>query len=250
MNLFIGDVVRDMTQKTGQKCTAIRRVYVPKDKLDAVIEKIRERLADVKVGDPTSESVTMGPLATKQQLEDVRAGVGKLGSCAKIVFGNIDAVEPIRGSGSGATPGAVSGKGFFLSPILLRGDAPNPADAAHTHEVFGPVATIMPYDGSAAAVAKLVVGGGGGLVSSIYSDDKSFVKESVMAIAPFHGRVTIGSSKIVGQSVPPGTVLPQLIHGGPGRAGGGEELGGKRGLAFYMQRVALQGDRALIESFL
>jgi len=241
MNLFIGDVVRDMTQKTGQKCTAIRRVYASKDQVEAVLEKIKERLGDVKVGDPSNEQVTMGPLATKQQLEDVRAGIAKLSSCAKIVFGNVDAVDPIGGT---------KGKGFFLAPVLLHGDHPDVSDPVHSHEVFGPVLTVMPYDGSAAHVAKLVAGGGGGLVSSVYSDDKSFVKDSVLAIAPFHGRVTIGSSKIVGQSVPPGTVLPQLVHGGPGRAGSGEELGGKRGLAFYMQRFALQGDRALIESFL
>jgi oxepin-CoA hydrolase/3-oxo-5,6-dehydrosuberyl-CoA semialdehyde dehydrogenase len=116
--------------------------------------------------------------------------------------------------------------------------------------VFGPVATLVPYDASAEGAAALVRAGAGGLVSSVYSDDKAFLKTFVLAIAPFHGRVTIGSSKMAGQAIPPGTVLPQLVHGGPGRAGGGEELGGKRGLAFYMQRVALQGDRALVESIL
>ncbi len=240
-NLFIGDVVRDMTQKTGQKCTAIRRIYVPKEKVEAVIEKLKERLSDVKVGDPSHESVTMGPVATKQQLDDVRAGIGKLAACSKIVHGGVDPIEPLGGT---------KGKGFFVAPTLLHCAAPSPSDAVHNHEVFGPVATIMPYDGSAKDAARLVASGGGGLVSSIYADDKSFVKEAVLAIAPFHGRVTIGSTKIVGQSVPPGTVLPQLVHGGPGRAGSGEELGGKRGLAFYMQRTAIQGDRALIESFL
>jgi 3,4-dehydroadipyl-CoA semialdehyde dehydrogenase len=245
VNLFIGDVVRDQTQKTGQKCTAIRRVYVPKEKIEAVLEKLRERLGDVKVGDPTNESVTMGPVATKQQLTDVRAGIEKLESVAKIVFGSKTDIDPIGGSQAGAQ----KGRGFFISPILLHGQNPDPSDAVHNHEVFGPVVTVMPYDGTAEHAARLVAGGGGGLVSSIYSDDKSFVKDSVLAIAPFHGRVTIGSSKVVGQTIPPGTVLPQLVHGGPGRAGSGEELGGKRGLAFYMQRTALQGDRALLESF-
>jgi oxepin-CoA hydrolase/3-oxo-5,6-dehydrosuberyl-CoA semialdehyde dehydrogenase len=117
----------------------------------------------------------------------------------------------------------------------------------HEHEVFGPVATVMPYDGSAEQAAERVSWGGGGLVSSIYSDDREFVQSAVLGIAPFHGRVTMGSSKIAGQAVPPGTVLPQLVHGGPGRAGAGEELGGRRGLTFYMQRTALQGDRALLE---
>ena len=146
--------------------------------------------------------------------------------------------------------GVEAGKGFFVGPVLLRGDSPKADDAVHTHEVFGPVATVMPYDGSAARAVELVAAGGGGLVSSVYSDDKDFVRDAVLGIAPFHGRVTIGSSKVASQAIPPGTVMPQLVHGGPGRAGGGEELGGRRGLQFYMQRVALQGDRALLEALL
>jgi oxepin-CoA hydrolase/3-oxo-5,6-dehydrosuberyl-CoA semialdehyde dehydrogenase len=233
LNLFVTDVARDVTQKTGQKCTAIRRVYVPAAKLEAVVELLRERLAAVKVGDPSKEETGMGPLATAQQLKDVRDGIAKLETCAKIVAGTKDA------------PFA---KGFFLTPMLLVGASPSPGDAAHSHEVFGPVVTVMPYDGSAPAAARLVAAGGGGLVASVYSDDKDFLQGCVLGIAPFHGRVTIGSSKTAAQSIPPGTVLPGLIHGGPGRAGGGEELGGRRGLAFYMQRTALQGDRALLEA--
>lgn len=241
LNLFLGDVVRDMTQKTGQKCTAIRRVYVPKDKVSEVLALLEERLATIKVGNPADESVTMGPVATAQQLRDVRAGIGKLTSCAKVVRGGAD---PINGIG------APKNKGYFVAPTLLVSDSPSVGDVAHSHEVFGPVATVMAYDGTAETVSTLVCGGGGGLVSSVYSDDKDFVRGTVLGIAPFHGRVTIGSEKIAGQAVPPGTVMPSLIHGGPGRAGSGEELGGKRGLAFYMQRVALQGDRALVESVL
>ncbi|MGO8993592.1 MAG: 3,4-dehydroadipyl-CoA semialdehyde dehydrogenase [Polyangiaceae bacterium] len=233
LNLFLTDVARDVTQKTGQKCTAIRRVYVPAAKVDAVVELLRERLAAVKVGDPAREETGMGPLATAQQLKDVRDGIAKLETCAKIVFGTKDA------------PFA---KGFFLAPVLLVGSSPSAGDAAHSHEVFGPVVTVMPYDGSAQGAARLVAAGGGGLVASVYSDDKDFLQGCVLGIAPFHGRVTIGSSKTAAQSIPPGTVLPSLIHGGPGRAGGGEELGGRRGLAFYMQRTALQGDRALLEA--
>ena len=233
MNLFVGDVVRDMTQKTGQKCTAIRRVYAPANKIDVVIEKIAERLAQVKVGDPAREEITMGPVATAQQLKDVREGIAKLASVGRFAFGSADPVAP---------------KGYFVSPVLLHAASPKPDDPVHNHEVFGPVATVMPYDGTAAGATRLVAAGGGGLVSSVYSDDKEFVKQAVLGIAPFHGRVTIGSSKIAGQAIPPGTVLPQLVHGGPGRAGSGEELGGRRGLAFYMQRVALQGDRALVEA--
>jgi 3,4-dehydroadipyl-CoA semialdehyde dehydrogenase len=240
-HLFLGDVVRDMTQKTGQKCTAIRRVYVPRGTEEWVKDRICERLATIRVGNPNLEQVTMGPLATRQQLDDVRRGVLRLESCAKRVFGDPEKVEA-QGEGSS--------KGFFISPILLASTSPETGDAVHTHEVFGPVATLVSYDGSADRAALLVRAGCGGLVSSVYSDDKAFVKDFVLEIAPFHGRVTIGSSKMAGQAIPPGTVLPQLVHGGPGRAGGGEELGGRRGLAFYMQRVAVQGDRALVEAIL
>jgi oxepin-CoA hydrolase/3-oxo-5,6-dehydrosuberyl-CoA semialdehyde dehydrogenase len=241
LNLFVGDVVRDITQKTGQKCTAIRRVYVALGREDAVLERIVERLAAIKVGNPALDEVTMGPLATAQQLDDVRRGISRLETCAKAVFGSGTPVSPI---------GAGTEKGFFLSPVLLFGRSPDASDAVHTHEVFGPVATVMPYDGTAARAATYVCAGDGGLVSSVYSDDRAFVRSFVLSIAPYHGRVTIASSKMTGQAIPPGTVLPQLVHGGPGRAGGGEELGGRRGLALYMQRIALQGDRALVEAVL
>jgi oxepin-CoA hydrolase/3-oxo-5,6-dehydrosuberyl-CoA semialdehyde dehydrogenase len=241
MELFLADVVRDMTQKTGQKCTAIRRVYVPKALAAQVIEQLRERLAAIKVGDPSREDVNMGPVATAQQLRDVRAGIAKLSSVAKIVIGGVDPLEGI---------GAPSGKGYFVPPTLLFGESPKKGDAVHELEVFGPVATVMPYDGTAESVSALVAAGGGGLVTSIYSDEKDFLRGAVLGIAPFHGRVVIGSSKVASQAIPPGLVLPSLLHGGPGRAGGGEELGGRRGLAFYMQRVALQGDRALLDGLL
>ncbi|MFO0679283.1 MAG: 3,4-dehydroadipyl-CoA semialdehyde dehydrogenase [Polyangiaceae bacterium] len=237
-NLFVADVVRDMTQKTGQKCTAIRRVYVPKDKMDAILEAIGERLSAIKVGNPALEEVTMGPVATASQLRSVREGVAMFERAAKIVFGN--AAEP-------KVLGAPAGKGFFVAPIVFRCDAPSPSDPMHAHEVFGPVTSVMAYDGSADAAIALVRAGGGGLVSSVYSDDKAFLEATVLGIAAHHGRVTIGSSKIAAQALPPGMVLPQLVHGGPGRAGAGEELGGVRGLAFYMQRTALQGDRALLD---
>jgi 3,4-dehydroadipyl-CoA semialdehyde dehydrogenase len=240
MNLFIADVAREMIQKTGQKCTAIRRVYVPKDKVESVLESLRERLAAVKVGDPLREEVTMGPVSTAQQIRDVRDGVKKLESCAKIVFGSTTDVAAI---------GAPQGKGFFTTPVLLHSAAPAPGDAVHAHEVFGPVATVMPYD-DVKGVAALVAAGGGGLVTSVYSDDKDFIRGAILAMAPFHGRLMIGSSKVSGQSLPPGMALPQLLHGGPGRAGGGEELGGRRGMSLYMQRTALQGDRALIDKII
>jgi oxepin-CoA hydrolase/3-oxo-5,6-dehydrosuberyl-CoA semialdehyde dehydrogenase len=237
-NLFVGDVVREMQQKTGQKCTAIRRVYVPRARVEAVIEELRERLALIRVGDPAREEVTMGPVATAQQLRDVREGVKRLEAAAEIVFGSTTSVAPL---------GVPAGKGYFTAPILLRASAPKADDAVHTHEVFGPVATVIPYD-DLAGVASLVAAGGGGLVTSLYADDKELIRTAVLALAPFHGRLVIGSEKVAAQALPPGMALPQLLHGGPGRAGGGEELGGRRGMALYMQRTALQGDRALLEA--
>jgi 3,4-dehydroadipyl-CoA semialdehyde dehydrogenase len=238
-HLFVSDVVRDITQKAGQKCTAIRRVYVPAATIEAVINRLRERLVAVQVGDPAREEVTMGPVATSQQLVDVRSGIAALATCGRIVCGGSDRVNAV---------GVEVGKGYFVAPTLVHAPEPQAQDAVHGHEVFGPVATVMPYDGSAPAAAELVNWGGGGLVCSVYSDDRSFVRDLVLRIAPLHGRVMIGSTKTASQSIPPGTVLPQLVHGGPGRAGGGEELGGRRGLALYMQRVALQGDRAIVEA--
>jgi oxepin-CoA hydrolase/3-oxo-5,6-dehydrosuberyl-CoA semialdehyde dehydrogenase len=240
-NLFVTDVVRDMTQKTGQKCTAIRRVYAPQDRLADVVAAIEDRLAQIKVGDPSKDDVTMGPVATAQQLRDVRAGIDELAKIAKVARGGSKALDGI---------GAPAGKGYFIAPTLLVCDTPRAGDAIHEREVFGPCATLMPYDGTPDDAARFVRAGAGGLVSSVYSDDRDFIQRTVLGIAPSLGRVTIGSAKIAGQAIPPGTVMPSLIHGGPGRAGGGEELGGARGLEFYMHRVALQGDRALVEACL
>ena len=240
-SLFLADVTRDITQKTGQKCTAIRRVYVPRARLAAVVAELSDRLAKVRVGDTAHEEVTMGPVSTAQQHKDVKAGIEKLAGCSIIAF---------DGGAAGKAPiGQKDGKGFFHHPVLLVCESPKAGDAVHTHEVFGPVATVMPYD-SPAELVGLVGAGGGGLVSSVYSDDKTFLKATVLGIAAFHGRVTIGSAKISGQALPPGTVMPQLLHGGPGRAGAGEELGGRRGVGLYMQRVALQGDKALLDLLL
>ncbi|RMH42079.1 MAG: 3,4-dehydroadipyl-CoA semialdehyde dehydrogenase [Deltaproteobacteria bacterium] len=231
-DLFVADVVRDMSQKAGQKCTAIRRAFVPADRLDALAERLAERLADIRVGNPADDGVRMGPVATAQQLADVRAGIDRLAAETSEVF-------------TGAAP---DGPGYFVPLTLRRTDDPASARALHAHEVFGPVATIAPYDGTAAAAAALVRLGGGGLVASVYSDDRAFLADVVLDIAADHGRVFVGSRKIAGQSPGPGTVLPQLVHGGPGRAGGGEELGGERGLHFYMQRTAIEGDKALLSA--
>ena len=236
-SLFIADVVRDMTQKTGQKCTAIRRVLVPESLLDAVKEDLVDRLSAVKVGDPSREEVGMGPVATARQLADVRAGIARLREESESLFGGDGAVE---------AAGVPAGKGYFVSPVLLQ--ARDSARAVHEHEVFGPVSTLISYDGEPARAVELVARGGGGLVTSVYSDDRAFLGDAALGLAPYHGRLFLGSSKLGGHAVGPGTVLPQLTHGGPGRAGGGEELGGARGLAFYLQRTALAGDRPIIEA--
>ncbi|MSP63340.1 MAG: 3,4-dehydroadipyl-CoA semialdehyde dehydrogenase [Myxococcales bacterium] len=240
-DLFITEVAREITQKAGQKCTAVRRIIVPAPFADAVQEDLAERLAAVKVGDPAHESATMGPLATAQQLRDVRAGIARLRAEADTVFGGDGAVTPL------VLEGAAAGKGYFVGPVLLRCNKPDLASAVHSHEVFGPVATILPYDGESRSAAQLVRRGGGTLVVSIYGDDRERLTDLALAIAPYTGRIHLGSSKLAGQATPPGTVLPQMIHGGPGRAGGGEELGGLRGLAFYMQRTAIQGDKPIVE---
>ncbi len=236
---FIRDAVREITQKTGQKCTATRRIFVPEAMIDRVIEDLGERLAALKVGNPALDEVRMGPLATSDQLRDARAGIALLEkSGAKIVFGS---AAPIDGLGVPA------GKGYFMGPVLLRADDPHKAAAVHSHEVFGPVSTIMPIEEGGAEAAKLVALGGGGLVASAYGDDAAFRQALLAGITCHHGRVLLIGTKIADQAISPGLVLPSCIHGGPGRAGGGEELGGERGLAFYTQRVAIQGDRAVLD---
>ena len=237
-DLFLREVATDMTQKAGQKCTAIRRIFVPRDRLDDAQQDLGDELSSSPVGDPALKEVRVGPLATEAQLKDILAGIDRLRGVASVVYGE---------GGRGDLTGIEGEGGFFVSPTLLRVEDGHAASAAHEHEVFGPVATLIPYDGTAADAAALVCRGEGGLVASIYSDDKDFIQEALFGIAPFHGRVHIGGRKIADHSPGPGTVMPQMQHGGPGRAGGGEELGGHRGLAFYTQRVAVQGLSPLLE---
>ena len=237
-DFFLKDVLRDMTQKAGQKCTAIRRVLVPMSTAAQVRDDLVERLRAITVGNPAQEGVRMGPVATADQLQDVREGIGQLAKDGRLAFGGATEVQAV---------GAPAGKGFFVSPTLVEVDAGAAAPTVHSREVFGPVATVVPYSGQPDDAAEIVSRGGGGLVSSVYSEDTAFTADVVLGLAPFHGRVFLGSAKIAEASPGPGTVLPLLVHGGPGRAGGGEELGGLRGLAFYMQRVALEGSRPVID---
>lgn len=235
--LFLHDLFTDMTQKAGQKCTAIRRVLVPESSLDAVKEELFSRLDGVGIGNPASKEVRMGPLATADQLRDARAGVERLATESNVVFGSTDEPELID---------AEPGKGWFFGPMVLQARDSMTAKVVHEHEVFGPVVTLLPYDGSAETASELVRRGEGGLVASVYSDDRDFLKAMVLGIGQHHGRLYLGSEKMAGQSLGPGTVLPQSVHGGPGRAGGGEELGKFRGMELYQQRVAVQGDRAIV----
>jgi len=234
---FLRDVEREITQKSGQKCTAVRRILVPAERLDDVERELGARLEAVVVGNPQDERVTMGPLATRAQLDDAVSGVEALLAESRLAAGTGRRVD---GAGN------PSGKGFFLRPTLLRCADPAAADAVHRREVFGPVATLMAYDGSAAGAAELVARAEGTLVTSLYSDDREFVTAYLAAGGASTGRLYVGSQKVAPQLPGSGVALPQLVHGGPGRAGGGEELGGLRGLALYLQRLAVTGDRSLI----
>ncbi len=227
---FVTNVATDMTQKAGQKCTAVRRIVVPQDQLGDVAEALVERLRATKIGNVMDGDVRMGPVASQEALATVRSGMKQLLAVADAVTGG---------------PEPIADRGYFVAPTLMRArDAK--ADVLHSLEVFGPCATLFGYSGKAEDAAAMVNRSGGGLVCSLYSDDQKFLTAAVPALAPWHGRVWIGSEKTQGQALGPGAVLPQCVHGGPGRAGGGEELGAMRGLQFYLQRTAVQGDRALL----
>jgi 3,4-dehydroadipyl-CoA semialdehyde dehydrogenase len=230
-NLLLANVALDVTQKTGQKCTAVRRVLVPEQRMDALKTDLVAELSRIKVGDPAEKETRMGPLASASQLADVRAGMGRFAKAGEIACGGPEPLRP---------------KGYFVAPtVFVARDGE--AAAFHAEEVFGPVTTLLPYAGDAARAAELVGLGGGGLVASAYSNDAPWCEQFVLAAAPWNGRLWLGSDKLQDQSLPPGMVLPSMVHGGPGRAGGGEELGGERGLCFYMQRTALQGFKGIVE---
>ena len=237
--MMLNEVTTDVRQKAGQKCTAIRRVFAPPAKIGAFIDALHERLEGIVVGNPAEASVRMGPLVSRNQLDDVRTSIEALRAQATKVTGSL---EP------GNLPGVERGQGFFLTPHLFRVDDPESAPLVHEREIFGPVVTVLPYENTDSLV-RLCAQGGGSLVSSVYSDDRNFAREMLIRLAPYNGRLTHGSGKVAGISPGPGTVLPMLVHGGPGRAGGGEELGGARGLSFYMQRTAVQGHSALLDKF-
>ncbi len=234
---FVKEVVSEITVKAGQKCTAIRRILVPKETESAVIESLKERLSSVQVGDPAIEGVRMGPLVDRDAVVSARQGIETLRQEAEIVFGDPNRRE---------FEGAQSDRAALMEPVLLHCRRPEDASLLHDIEVFGPVATVMAYESSDQAI-RLARRGGGSLVGSIFSEDEDFCTEAVFGLAPYHGRLMVMNAKAAEESTGHGTVMPHLIHGGPGRAGGGEELGGLRSVYHYMQRVALQGDPERLE---
>ena len=237
-DLFVKEVAREMTVKAGQKCTAIRRVIAPRSYSEALIVALNDRLGKTAIGNPADETVRMGPLASLDQREEVRARIRDLAADAEIVGGDPDNPHVMSGDASA---------GAFLNPVLLYCDKPGSARAIHDVEAFGPVSTVMPFDTAEEAV-DLARRGKGSLVASVFTNDPHFAEDVVLGLAPFHGRVMIGNRLSAKSSTGHGSPLPGLVHGGPGRAGGGEELGGIRGVKHYMQRTAVQGTPRLLSA--
>ncbi len=235
-DIFIKEVRREMTLKAGQRCTGIRRIFVPENKLEDVWKAIAAALAQTTIGNPLNEKVRMGSLAGETQRSEVKQQVQKLLASSQIVYGSLDSVELID---------ADANKGAFLSPILLMNEKPFATKAVHEVEAFGPVSTIMPYKNleEAIVLSKL---GKGSLCSSIVTADYKIAKQYVVSAATHHGRILVLNNECAKESTGHGSPLPLLVHGGPGRAGGGEEMGGIRGVKHYLQRTALQGSPSTI----
>ena len=237
-DLFVREVHREMTGKAGQKCTAIRRVLVPAAHERAVIAALSERLGQTAIGLPGDERSRMGALASVGDRDGVRDMIARIAAEAEIVFGDPAQVSLVSGE---------AGRGAFMAPVLMRCENALDATAPHDVEAFGPVATVMAYDGIEEA-AELARRGKGSLVSSVFTNDGDVAAELVGAIASFHGRVMIGNRDSAKSSTGHGAPLAPLVHGGPGRAGGGEEMGGMRGVKHFMQRTAVQGAPRLLSA--
>jgi 3,4-dehydroadipyl-CoA semialdehyde dehydrogenase len=233
--LAVREIVRELTVKAGQKCTAIRRIFVPAAQADALTQTLVEKLGKVVTGNPRNESVRMGPLMNADQREAVQAGLQQLTQEARIVYGADESFVPLDAESDDA----------FMAPTLLRCDLGLDARIAHQVEVFGPVATIFTYDDVNQLVA-LLQRGEGSLVVSAYSDDAEFLATLIPQAADFHGRIMVVDAATGSQHTGHGNVMPTCLHGGPGRAGGGEELGGLRGLLLYHRRYVVQAGPALL----
>lgn len=235
-DLFIKEVRKEMTVKAGQKCTAIRRIIVPDNLVEDVQIALGKALDKVTIGDPRLKEVRMGSLVSHQQVQAVRDSVNDIAKEAQIVYGDLDKIETI---------GADAKKGAFISPIVLRADHPFQNTVIHEREAFGPVSTIMPYKNLEEAIT-LAQMGKGSLVSSITTNNDKIAKEYVVNAASHHGRILVLNRESAKESTGHGSPLPYLVHGGPGRAGGGEEMGGMRGIKHYLQRTAIQGSPTTI----
>jgi oxepin-CoA hydrolase/3-oxo-5,6-dehydrosuberyl-CoA semialdehyde dehydrogenase len=231
LELFVREVVREMTVKAGQKCTAIRKAIVPQARAADVIDALRAALARVVVGDPRLEQVRMGPVASLSQRREVREQLAKLRQEAEVVAG---------GDGQPQALGADPERGAFMAPTLLFCRDGGSARAIHSVEAFGPVCTVVPYRDTDDAIA-LARRGGGSLAGSVFTADEAVAARLVLGLAPWHGRIVVVNRHCAKESTGHGSPLPHLVHGGPGRAGGGEEMGGIRGVMHYLQRTALQG---------
>ena len=230
-DIFIKEVRKEMTVKAGQKCTAIRRIFVPDRLTEQVWKDVAQSLSATAIGNPLNEKVRMGSLASQGQRDEVRSQVSKLLASSQIVYGSLEQVEVID---------ADADKGAFLSPILLLNQQPFAAEDVHDIEAFGPVATIMPYQDMEEAI-QLSKKGKGSLCSSVVTNDDGIAADYVIGAATHHGRILVLNRDCARESTGHGSPLPMLVHGGPGRAGGGEEMGGVRGVHHYMHRVAVQG---------
>ncbi len=235
-DIFIKEVRKEMTTKCGQKCTAIRRIFVPQNKLEDVQIALGKALAQTTIGNPLNDKVRMGSLAGQTQKQEVQTQVQKLLASSQIIYGSLDSVELID---------ADANKGAFISPILLLNEHPLTGTAVHEVEAFGPVSTLMPYSNIDEAI-QLAKMGKGSLVSSIVTASTKLATQYVLGAGAYHGRILVLNNECAKESTGHGSPLPLLVHGGPGRAGGGEEMGGMRGVKHYMQRVAIQGSPSMI----
>jgi len=237
-DLLVREAVKALSVKAGQLCTNIRRIFVPADQLSGVSDAIAAKVGGMSVGDPANESVRMGPLINKAQQQAAFDGLAALSSETSVVTG---------GGAPDALDGGDAERGAFVAPTLLSCADPSAAYAVHETEVFGPVSTIMPYEGSDGG-ASLAACGGGSLAVSVFTNDTAWAAQTAKSVAPYHGRVLVVDEEVGKNSTGHSIVMPQCVHGGPGRAGGGEELGGLRGLRFYMQRSAVQGSPTLLSA--
>lgn len=235
-DIFIKEVVREITTKAGQKCTAVRRIIVPENMIEDVHIALGKRLTQTIIGDPNVEGVRMGSLAGLAQLKEVREKVELLSKSQRIIIGDFEKFE---------VKGADKSKGAFMPPVIFLNENPFTNTDCHNVEAFGPVSTLMPYSTTEDAI-QLARMGKGSLVSSIITADGKIAKEYVLGAGTMHGRILILNSECAKESTGHGSPLPMLVHGGPGRAGGGEEMGGKRGVFHYLQRTAIQGSPTML----